>query len=461
MDGFQAADSSTQMKPKRPALPTRGAGESAQQGVLHGADSRRMMDDGAVDLQLIPTSSASGMDTDGASDGLWYGETPAFPFQLQLVPTGIGGSGGSAHMNQGYEFACPICLRASELPVRQDCGHVLCLHCIQQGYMSVGGCPLCQTRQIFSARSRSEPPVLSTAVTRTTLTMTPTTATSAGMMSIVDYAQPNPAQEQGQAGLNAFQDTFPGPFAPHLIGSMMPPVSMGLGANGIDLAPDPNDLHLETLSDFSDMIDLAELVSSDNEVQRPPMLAIPRHVNAAALHSASNTTPTRSARTAQRKVSGARPRSSSAGPSTSRKVVVRSSSAVTGVGNKRKRKSVEGPAVAMRWEEVQVLGTKPEQRYDCGCTVYGSYLFVVGGIVGKLRSNDLYYIDLAEGPSPCWMQPPIRGAPPPTGSLLQIFVVDDTLYVIGGTSDGKFLSEVYTVNLGTLQVLRLDPTFTH
>lgn len=318
------------------------------------------------------------------------------------------------------QFACPICLRASQLPVRQDCGHALCLHCIQQAFATVGGCPLCQARQIFSTQGREPTPGLQAAL-------------SSGMTAM-------DAQQNVMIGYGSvFQDPF------------VNAVSMGMDTGaviGVGATPEPTDLHLEALSDFSDMIDLADLVASDSESQRPPLRQIPRHMNGP---SWSSTTPTRSSRSSQRKVVGARPRSTSAGPATSRKVVVRSNSANANIGGKRKRRSTEEPAVLMRWEEVEISGTRPEQRYDCGCTVYGSHMFVVGGIVGKLRSNDLHYIDLADTASPPrWTRPTIHGTPPPTGSLLQVFVVNHTLYIIGGTSDGKFLSEVYAVNLGML-----------
>lgn len=99
----------------------------------------------------------------------------------------------------------------------------------------------------------------------------------------------------------------------------------------------------------------------------------------------------------------------------------------------------------------QNRGAPPDPRYDCGLALYESLLIVVGGIVGKLRLNDLHILDLATNRTPHWIQPPISGTPPPSGHLLQIFIIGDTLYAIGGTMDGKFLTELHALNLSTLR----------
>eukprot|EP00644_Phytophthora_capsici_P000994 jgi/Phyca11/529437/estExt2_fgenesh1_pm.C_PHYCAscaffold_430046 len=116
-------------------------------------------------------------------------------------------------------------------------------------------------------------------------------------------------------------------------------------------------LQLDNLSDLDDVIDLDDLVSSDSERPSPPVAA----------------------------------RTSLSGS------------------------FVPGPELAiahMEWKTLRSEGIPPDQRYDCGLAIYGSFLIVVGGIVGKLRLNDLHLLDLAAPPSPRWIKPPISGTPP-------------------------------------------------
>lgn len=106
---------------------------------------------------------------------------------------------------------------------------------------------------------------------------------------------------------------------------------------------------------------------------------------------------------------------------------------------------------SLAWAQVDVEGEIPAQRYDCGFAVFESNLIVVGGIVGNHRLNDLYILETDHRPAR-WKKPLTTGTPPPTGSLLQTFVIGETLYVIGGTNDGKFLNELHAMNLSTFAV---------
>lgn len=411
LDVVESADSSTEMKRK-----PRAAGDTPQQGT-----SGRFHDEQPPETSSAMLPIAEPI---AASEGLWYAAEPDFGYQLQLGPARSSVMETSA-TDRG--FVCPICLRTEELPIRQECGHMLCLHCIQQGFVAVGGCPLCQTQQLFSARARNMQSI----------------ATTSAMMDVPYSGAMGP---QPQYAFGAFPEAFVAQSAPIDVDGVVP-VSLGLDpsrAHSVHLPSESSDLHLEALSDFSDMIDLADLVASDSDTQRPPTSS----QRPTAARSESTTPPMRVSRTTQRKVAGSKAHAS-AGPQTSRKTVVRSSSPAA-IANKRRRKSSEPIAstVSMIWEEVEVSGPKPAQRYDCGFAAYGNRLIVVGGIVGKLRSNDLHFTDIS---SSCnWVHPALSGSPPPTGSLLQAFVVQHTLYVIGGTKDGKFISEVYAVDLGTL-----------
>uniref|UniRef100_K3WYQ0 RING-type domain-containing protein n=1 Tax=Globisporangium ultimum (strain ATCC 200006 / CBS 805.95 / DAOM BR144) TaxID=431595 RepID=K3WYQ0_GLOUD len=56
-------------------------------------------------------------------------------------------------------FHCPICLRSELAPIRQDCGHVLCLQCTHQAISMIGSCPLCRTQLFFGARNDAGPEI--------------------------------------------------------------------------------------------------------------------------------------------------------------------------------------------------------------------------------------------------------------------------------------------------------------
>lgn len=138
-------------------------------------------------------------------------------------------------------------------------------------------------------------------------------------------------------------------------------------------------------------------------------------------------------------------------------VAVAASTVVIGSGTKkRKRKTPELADDSMAWTLVHVEGEPPAQRYDSGFAVFEDILLVVGGIVDNKRLNDLYVLEMpskSHSAAPVWKKPLCSGPPPPPGFLLQPFVIGETLYVIGGTTDGKFLNELHAMNLSTFAVL--------
>ncbi|KAG6574477.1 putative atp-dependent protease [Phytophthora cinnamomi] len=60
-----------------------------------------------------------------ADDGAWAGFETAYNVHLQLAPG-------------PQSVSCPICLRVTQVPVHQDCGHVLCFYCMQQSFAALG-----------------------------------------------------------------------------------------------------------------------------------------------------------------------------------------------------------------------------------------------------------------------------------------------------------------------------------
>ncbi|KAE9359427.1 hypothetical protein PF008_g2258 [Phytophthora fragariae] len=238
-----------------------GLGEEAKE---RDEGARRQLDDGeekTAEANADEEFFASGHFQ--ADDGAWDGFETAYNVHLQLA------SGTQS-------VSCPICLRVTQVPVQQDCGHVLCFYCTQQSFAALGDCPLCQAQQIFKA---------------------------------------------GKSDLLAA------------------PV-MGMPTTSYSYAGTRQDLH----------------------VPIAPLSGI---------------------------------------------------------------------------------------HHNNGYTGNTSVSWGFGGIVGKLRLNDLHILDLASNHTPKWIQPPISGTPPSPGNLLQIFIIEDTLYAIGGTIDGKFLTELHALNLNS------------
>ncbi|KAG1707317.1 hypothetical protein DVH05_026509 [Phytophthora capsici] len=352
-------------------------------------------------------------------DGTWDGLETAYNFHLQLAP-------GS------QSIACPICLRVTQFPVRQDCGHVLCWSCMQQSLSSLGDCPLCQTQHIFKSGKRDSTPAPESEI-----------RSMGSSYSASGHDLHIPVSSSGMLSGPVFhvdQSHYSNNFA-----------SSSIPATGYDVSRGHHDLdvplQLDNLSDLDDVIDLDDLVSSDSERPSPPVAA------RTSLSGSFVPGPVRpNPRLSLRKMSG----SSSGQLASSRTAIPKSAPRVArspaGQAGKRKARSRkikrEELAIAhMEWKTLRSEGIPPDQRYDCGLAIYGSFLIVVGGIVGKLRLNDLHLLDLAAPPSPRWIKPPISGTPPLPGNLLQVFVIGDNLYAIGGTIDGKFLTELHRLNL--------------
>ncbi|KAL3662603.1 hypothetical protein V7S43_012455 [Phytophthora oleae] len=356
-------------------------------------------------------------------DGTWDGLETAYNFHLQLAP-------GS------QSVSCPICLRVTQFPVHQDCGHVLCWSCMQQSLSSLGDCPLCQAQHIFKSGKRDTTPAPETEIRPMGFSYSATGQDLHTPISMLSGPYQGAIFQVDQTHYS------------NSIASSIAAAGYDASKGHHDLLSNPSDvpLQLDNLSDLDDVIDLDDLVSSDSERPSPPVAA------RTSLSGSFVPGPVRHPRLSLRKMSS----TSSGQHSSMRDAAIKSVPGVArspaGQAGKRKARSRkikrEELAIAhMEWETVRPEGIPPDQRYDCGLAIYGSFLIVVGGIVGKLRLNDLHMLDLAAEPSPRWIKPPISGTPPLPGNLLQVFVIGDNLYVIGGTIDGKFLTELHRLNL--------------
>ncbi|KAE9358241.1 hypothetical protein PR003_g1384 [Phytophthora rubi] len=390
-----------------------GLGEEAKE---RDEDARRQLDDGeekTAEANADEEFFASGHFQ--ADDGAWDGFETAYNVHLQLA------SGTQS-------VSCPICLRVTQVPVHQDCGHVLCFYCTQQSFAALGDCPLCQAQQIFKAG-------------KSDLLAAPVMGMPTSSYSYAGTRQDLHVPIAPLSGIH-HNNGYTGNTS----------VSWGFGASRAhyDLLSSSGDasLQLDNFSDIDDVIDLDDLVSSDSERPSPAVAA------RTSLSGSFVPGPPRSQWTSFRKMSGG-----SFGCQPVTEEVVNSMPAIrtrtpTSQTGKRKARSRkikrEELAIAhLEWETIKAEGTAPDPRYDCGLALYGSLLIVVGGIVGKLRLNDLHILDLASNHTPKWIQPPISGTPPSPGNLLQIFIIEDTLYAIGGTIDGKFLTELHALNLNS------------
>ncbi|CAI5721545.1 unnamed protein product [Hyaloperonospora brassicae] len=317
----------------------------------------------------------------------------------------------SSNPQRSLGFMCPFCLCVTHLPAQQDCGHVLCFSCLQQSLSTVGACTLCQAQQMLEIR---ETALL--AAPEQTMGMPCVRAERAGHLPISTSAHLSVLQRAvGQAdhvhvsrnkhSMYADTDMFAGYEANKGYEDLVPNTSA---------AP----FLFDSLSDLDDLIDLDDLVSSDSE---QPSSLVAEFVS---LDENVTVEPSRHPRTSLPKRSF-----------DSKKTKA------------RKLKRGELGATRMEWQVVRSEGSPPDPRYDCGLAMYGNVMIVVGGIVGELRLNDLYTLDLAAKPLPQWIRPPVGGVSPPLGHLLQIFVIDDNLYAIGGTTDGNFLTELHRLHL--------------
>lgn len=130
---------------------------------------------------LSTTPSSAGVFLDVQSDDLasfpsdWYHADHAvlYPFQqqqqLQLLHLEAQQfqqmaqnepfqqlTAASNNSSRSSGFHCPICLRVSaQAPIRQACGHALCLQCTQQAISMLGSCPLCRTQLIFGGNKNN------------------------------------------------------------------------------------------------------------------------------------------------------------------------------------------------------------------------------------------------------------------------------------------------------------------
>ncbi|KAG3033045.1 hypothetical protein PC120_g2174 [Phytophthora cactorum] len=359
-------------------------------------------------------------------DSTWDGLETAYNFHLQLAPV-------------AQSISCPICLRVTQFPVRQDCGHVLCWSCMQQSLSSLGDCPLCQAQQFFKAGKSAAP--------ETEIRSMGYSYAAAGQDLHIPITSSGMLSGHYHGSIVQRDDLHYTSSGSNTINTI---VSTGYDASRghHDFLPNPSDipLQLDNLSDLDDVIDLDDLVSSDSERPSPPVAA------RTSLSGSFVPGPVRHPRVSLRKMSS----TSFGQPSSTTESIVKSAPTVTRppasqVGKRKARPRKikrEEPAIAhMEGETVRSEGIPPEQRYDCGLAIYRSFLIVVGGIVGKLRLNDLHMLDLAAQPSPRWIKPPISGTPPQSGNLLQVFIIGDDLYAIGGTIDGKFLTELHRLNL--------------
>ncbi|KAF4041313.1 Galactose oxidase central domain [Phytophthora infestans] len=355
-------------------------------------------------------------------DSAWDGLETAYNFHLQLAPC-------------PQNISCPICLRGTQFPVRQDCGHVLCWSCMQQSLSSLGDCPLCQAQLFFKAGKSSAPESETRwmGYSYGTGQDLHTPISSSAMLS--GHYHGSIVQRDDLHSSSSGSNTIS---------------TIGYDANRVhhDFLPNPSDisLQLDNLSDLDDVIDLDDLVSSDSERPSPPVAA------RTSLSGSFVPGPVRHPRLSLRKMSSA----SFGQPSSTTESIVKPISTVTRppasqVGKRkarpRKIKREELAISQVEWETVRTEGIPPDKRYDCGLAIYGGFLIVVGGIVGKLRLNDLHMLDLAAQPSSRWIKPLISGTPPQAGNLLQVFIIGDDLYAIGGTIDGKFLTELHRLNL--------------
>lgn len=197
--------------------------------------------------------------------------------------------------NNTSGFHCPICLRVSaQTPIRQACGHALCLQCTQQAISMLGSCPLCRTQLIFdgnntinSSHGRNvsggaevmEHGFLSNDMSFgevgegrksygdvTLVIVRVQTLTVSG--NVLSYVRSPQARIQVQQ-----QQQFDGPylaqhedaFQNHHRQGVTSPVPF----EARDLHSDSDlTLQLDSLSDFGDMIDLPDLVASDSELSR-------------------------------------------------------------------------------------------------------------------------------------------------------------------------------------------------
>ncbi|KAI9895620.1 hypothetical protein PsorP6_019082 [Peronosclerospora sorghi] len=352
----------------------------------------------------------------------WDGLETAYNFHLQLEPS------------VSNNTPCPVCLHVTQYPARQSCGHILCFSCLQQSLSSLGDCPLCQAQQSLQSGK---------------FEVVPASVTMAYSFAGAEQNLHIPITSSAKLS-TPFQGAFVQLDHMHFTDNSCCN-NVGTAVSTIyDISRLHYDLHnssemplLDNLSDLDDVVDLDDLFSSDSERPPPPVTA------KTSLSGGFIAGPARHPRTPLRIMSSSSVEQARGG-SVSRTVAKVSRPPVSQVGKRKARtrnvKRGEHVIAPMEWEILRSVGTPPDPRYDCGLTILGNVMIVVGGIVGKLRLNDVHMLDISAKPLPRWVQQPICGTPPPRGHLLQVFVIQDNLYAIGGTVDGKFLTELHRLS---------------
>jgi hypothetical protein len=120
---------------------------------------------------------------------------------------------------------------------------------------------------------------------------------------------------------------------------------------------------------------------------------------------------------------------------------------------------------SMRWRTVDAIGEAPTGRTLHACCNIGDYFYVFGGRstrVGKeerdVRTrqcfNDLYSFEMAD----CrWTKMETKGEAPSPRCGMSVVTDGDKLYIFGGlTSDTKYQSDVYELNLASLRWTKLE-----
>ena len=99
------------------------------------------------------------------------------------------------------------------------------------------------------------------------------------------------------------------------------------------------------------------------------------------------------------------------------------------------------------WNQLDYYGEPPRPCYDHATAVYGQKLFIIGGVSGRIRTNDFHVLDF-DAKLPTWSSPVVTGKKPSTGFLHQAVVVEDRkLIILGGSKDGKLLSDLHMMDL--------------
>ncbi|KAL4152545.1 hypothetical protein PRNP1_009473 [Phytophthora ramorum] len=366
-------------------------------------------------------------------DSAWEGLETAYNFHLQLAPG-------------PPTIPCPICLRVTQTPTRQDCGHVLCFYCMQQSIAALGDCPLCQAQQIFKT-GKSDLTTAPETEMRTMYAQDLHLPISSSAMlslpyqsSIVQVDQTHYANSRGSGAITAA-------------------ISSGFdGKTHHDLLSNPGDgpLQLDNLSDLDDVIDLDDLVSSDSERPSPPVAA---RTSLSVLHGMAILYggyghPQRLSDTFALRFDTEtptwvelQPRGDLPGPSSTHSVcVVKDRMYLFGGYDGKYRRGqlfafeivgVSNERIDCVWRKVETQGHGPASRYTHSGASIGSQLIVYGGNTGCLK-GDAYVLDLGTGEEvPTWKL--AKCDPPLTPRAWHRAVVyNDAMYVFGGhTADGN------------------------